>query len=229
MEDRARQEAHARRVPEAPSASSWSTSVPVMSAGKQIGRELHAPERELERLGERRHEERLGEPGHAHEERVPARQERHEHAGRRRASCPTTRTAMASCSLRLASAAFSRSSASLGAGSERPASVGVKACRTRPRRCQRDEALLGHAARRLVSRRRAPLAREPARGAAALPPRVMSPTMRIKWWSGPIRAWRAAGGRRRPGCSGPSPGRGRSRSPGACASGSPSHVQRAAR
>ena len=63
-----------------PSASiSCSTSVPVMSAGKKIGRELHASERQIERLRERRDEQRLGEPRHAYEQRVPARRERHQH------------------------------------------------------------------------------------------------------------------------------------------------------
>ena len=47
--------------------------------GKEVGRELDAPEREVEGLRERRDEEGLGETGHADEERVPAREEGHQH------------------------------------------------------------------------------------------------------------------------------------------------------
>ena len=47
--------------------------------GQEVGRELHAPERQLERLGQRRHEQRLGEARHADEQRVTARQQRDEH------------------------------------------------------------------------------------------------------------------------------------------------------
>ena len=45
-------------------------------ARHEVGRELHARERQLERLRERLHQQRLGEPRHADEQRVAAREER---------------------------------------------------------------------------------------------------------------------------------------------------------
>ena len=47
--------------------------------GQEVGRELDAAERQIERLRERRDEQRLGEARHADEERVAAREERDEH------------------------------------------------------------------------------------------------------------------------------------------------------
>ena len=46
---------------------------------EQVRRELHAAEGEIERLGQRRDEQRLRKPRHAHEQRVPASEERDEH------------------------------------------------------------------------------------------------------------------------------------------------------
>jgi hypothetical protein len=48
-------------------------------SGQQIGRELHPAERNIQGLGERRHEQGLREARNAHEERVTARQQGHEH------------------------------------------------------------------------------------------------------------------------------------------------------
>jgi len=74
MEDRTRQEpddARARVVLQ---------NVGARDVGrKEVGRELNAPERQIQRLRERRHEERLREPRHPDEERVAPREERHEH------------------------------------------------------------------------------------------------------------------------------------------------------
>jgi hypothetical protein len=47
--------------------------------GEKVGRELDATEVERERFGERRDEERLGEPWHPDEEGMTAREERDEH------------------------------------------------------------------------------------------------------------------------------------------------------
>ena len=44
----------------------------------QVGRELHAPEAPAEHGGERLDRQRLGEPGHAFEQHVPAGEQRHE-------------------------------------------------------------------------------------------------------------------------------------------------------
>ena len=46
---------------------------------QEIRRELHATERQVERLGERGDEQRLREARHADEQRVPARHQRDEH------------------------------------------------------------------------------------------------------------------------------------------------------
>jgi len=46
---------------------------------QEIGGELHAPERELHRLGEGRDQERLGEAGNPDEQGVAAREQRHQH------------------------------------------------------------------------------------------------------------------------------------------------------
>ncbi len=47
--------------------------------GQEVGRELDAAEREVERLRERRNEQRFGEPRHPHEQRMAARRERDQH------------------------------------------------------------------------------------------------------------------------------------------------------
>ena len=47
--------------------------------GQEVRRELHATEREIESIGERRNEQRLRETRHADEQRMPAREERDEH------------------------------------------------------------------------------------------------------------------------------------------------------
>jgi hypothetical protein len=44
-----------------------------------VGRELHARVPERERFGQRTHEQRLAQPGHALDEHVPRRHERDEH------------------------------------------------------------------------------------------------------------------------------------------------------
>ena len=46
----------------------------------EVGRELDARERRVDRLGERAHEHRLAEAGHAFEQRVAAAEQAHEHA-----------------------------------------------------------------------------------------------------------------------------------------------------
>ena len=47
-------------------------------ARHEVGRELDAPELEVHRLGDRADHQRLREPGHAHEQRVAARDHRHQ-------------------------------------------------------------------------------------------------------------------------------------------------------
>ncbi len=61
-----------------PSVSS-SISVPVMSDGHQVGRELDALEAEVEDLGQRADEQRLGQARHAGEQAVAAGEERRKH------------------------------------------------------------------------------------------------------------------------------------------------------
>ena len=100
VEDRARQEAHAT-TDVAPRVLLFVQHVgPGDVGGQQIGRELHAAERQVERLGQRGHEQRLGEPRDPDEQRVPAREQRHEHQ-LDDPPCPTTRTPIASRSARL--------------------------------------------------------------------------------------------------------------------------------
>jgi len=45
-------------------------------ARHQVGRELHTREAQVERLGDRVHEQRLRQPRHADEQHVPAREQR---------------------------------------------------------------------------------------------------------------------------------------------------------
>jgi len=44
-------------------------------AGHQVGRELHAPELQVERLSKRAHQQGLAEPGYAFEQAVPTGQQ----------------------------------------------------------------------------------------------------------------------------------------------------------
>ena len=57
------------------SGSSWTMSVPVMSRGHEVGRELDAGELEVERLRHRVDEQGLGQSGHAHQQAVAAGEE----------------------------------------------------------------------------------------------------------------------------------------------------------
>ena len=77
--------------------------------GEQIRRELDAAEAEVERLCERRDEQRLGEPPrHADEERMPACARSETSIESTTFSWPTTRAPIASCSFLFAAAAASR-------------------------------------------------------------------------------------------------------------------------
>ncbi len=55
-------------------------TVPIKSAGKRSGRELHARELGVDRVAHRAHGERLGEPGDAFEQDVTAREQPHQNA-----------------------------------------------------------------------------------------------------------------------------------------------------
>ena len=48
-------------------------------AGHQVGRELDALERQVQRLGQRADQQRLGQPRHAFQQRVAAGEHRHQH------------------------------------------------------------------------------------------------------------------------------------------------------
>ena len=52
-------------------------SVPVMSAGHQVRRELDALEIQMQHLRDRRDQQRLGQTGHAGDDRIAAGQQRH--------------------------------------------------------------------------------------------------------------------------------------------------------
>ena len=45
----------------------------------QVGRELDAAEREIQRPGQRAHQQRLGQPGHAFQQAMPAAEQRDQH------------------------------------------------------------------------------------------------------------------------------------------------------
>jgi hypothetical protein len=75
-EDRAGREHH---LPRPVAESSCTRSVPVMSDGHQVGRELDARELQVEHARHRVDEQRLRQPGRADDQAVAADEQRHQH------------------------------------------------------------------------------------------------------------------------------------------------------